>query len=200
MKKSNLPLDDDELEVLQDILIERIDEHEDTTGKDEGITLLDELDGFLTALVSGPVGVLPSVWMPVLWGDYPPDWQSPQQPAYALQLMRRLQNEIASTLLNEPEFFEPYFSWYELEGQRYEIVEDWCEGYMRGVRLFGTSWEDGHPQVTALLEPLRAFCMESWHGDDLEPLGSDEERAAIVPNVRALHRYWLQRRQLARQG
>src|SRR5688572_534104 len=116
MKRPTHPLNDEELDDLQDILIERIAEDLDTTGTDEGVTLLDELDGFFTAVVSGPVAVLPSVWLPALWGNYPPQWQSPDEADYAMNLLRRHMNEIAATMQQDLEGFEPYYSFYEMDG------------------------------------------------------------------------------------
>ena len=197
MKKFTQPLTDDELEDLEDLLVDRFGDEDDDVddGRNEGIFLLDELDGFLTALVSGPVAVLPPVWLPVLWGDFPPQWQSPEESDYCMGLLRRYQNEIANLLAQQPDAFEPLYSWYEMERQRYDIVDDWCEGYMRGVRVLGPMWEDGHPEVTQLLAPIRAFCQETdWHGHAIEVEAGDALRAAIVPNVRRLHRYWQERR------
>ena len=56
------PLDDDEIDWLTEFLLDRIDDDADTEGKDEGIVGISELDGLLTAVVSGPVTVLPSQW------------------------------------------------------------------------------------------------------------------------------------------
>lgn len=191
MKKPTLPLTEDELDDLQDILLDRIDEDLDTTGTDEGVCLLDELDGFLTALVSGPVAVLPSVWLPFLWGDYPPQWKAPEESGYFMSLLRRHQNEIALTLQQDLDGFEPYFSYYEMDGEAFDIVDDWCEGYMRGVRVLQGRWEDGHPRVTELLAPIRAFTSETeWAGHELPPEDADAQCDAILVNVRELYRYW----------
>lgn len=196
MKKYTQPLTDEELEDLEDLLLDRYgDEEEPEEGRDEGIFLLDELDGFITALVSGPVAVLPPVWLPVVWGDYPPLWQSHEEMDYFMGLLRRYQNEIANLLAQHPESFEPLYSWYELDRKRYDIVDDWCEGYMRGVHVLGASWEEGHPQATELLAPIRAFCQETeWCGHETEPAEGDALRATIVPNVRSLYRYWQENR------
>jgi uncharacterized protein len=202
MKKHHQPLTDDELEDLEDLLLDRFgDDDETIEGRDEGIFLLDELDGFITALVSGPVAALPPVWLPMVWGDYPPIWQSSEEMDYFMGLLRRYQNEIANLLSQQPDAFEPLYSWYEMDRKRYDIVDDWCEGYMRGVRVLGSSWEDGHPKATALLEPVRAFCKETgWHGHEAETEENEALRTAIVANVRALYRYWHQPRGVVPQS
>lgn len=195
MKRPTHPLNDDELDDLQDILIERIAEDLDTTGTDEGVTLLDELDGFFTAVVSGPVAVLPSVWLPALWGQYPPQWQSADEADYAMNLLRRHMNEIAATMQQDLEGFEPYYSFYEMDGKQYEIVDDWCEGYLRGVGLLGDTWEQGHPDITRLLQPIRAFSsLTEWQGHEVDGAAGVALRASIARNVRGLYQYWLARR------
>ena len=72
------PLDDDEIAWLGEFLLDRIDDDADTEGRDEGILDISELDGFFTAIVSGPVTVLPSQWIPQVWGDFEPVWEREQ--------------------------------------------------------------------------------------------------------------------------
>ncbi len=66
---------DSELEELQDFLLS------DTVP--EGAMLLDSLDGFFTALVIGPVTVLPGRWLPLVWdmsgGGAEPKFESLEQ-------------------------------------------------------------------------------------------------------------------------
>ena len=68
----NSPLTDEELEFLDSFLLERFDGEDEVLGRDEGVVCLSELDGFLTAIVSGPTTVMPSEWLPALWGEFPP--------------------------------------------------------------------------------------------------------------------------------
>ncbi len=79
MKDLNTPLDDSELDRLDRLLLDRIDEDADTDGKDEGVLDISELDGMFTAIVSGPVSILPSQWLPALWGDFAPVWSSKEE-------------------------------------------------------------------------------------------------------------------------
>lgn len=198
MTSKSIPLNDDELDDLQELLVFRIGEDEDTEGLDEGVVILDELDGFLTALVSGPVAVLPSVWLDALWGDFPPAWESPEQHQYFMQLVQRLQIEISSLLSKDPDNYDPMYSWHELEGEPIEVVDDWCEGYARGVRVLGTMWEASNPEVSRLLEPIRAFSSETeWQAYTLPPGEAELMRGEIIPNVRALFSYWRQRKPVA---
>ncbi|MCW8958353.1 MAG: UPF0149 family protein, partial [Gammaproteobacteria bacterium] len=77
MSQLNTPLSDQEIDELNRFLLERIPEEEANAaveGVDEGVLDISELDGFLTAIVSGPQPLKPSEWLPVLWGEYEPAW------------------------------------------------------------------------------------------------------------------------------
>ncbi len=69
-------ISDEDLDYLDNFLLDRIDEDTVTEGMDEGILGLSELDGFLAAVVSGPSAIQPSLWLPVVWGDFEPEWES----------------------------------------------------------------------------------------------------------------------------
>jgi hypothetical protein len=79
IKDLNQPLGDEEIEWLESFLLDRFDEEADYLDVDEGVFSISELDGLLTAVVSGPVLVPPSQWLPAVWGDVEPQWQSEQQ-------------------------------------------------------------------------------------------------------------------------
>src|SRR3990172_2677727 len=65
-----------EFDQIDRFLLDRVDDDEDTEGKDEGGLDVSELDGFFTAIVSGPVMIPPSQWLPAVWGDFEPVWES----------------------------------------------------------------------------------------------------------------------------
>ena len=111
------PLDDDEIAWLGEFLLDRIDDNADTEGRDEGILDISELDGFLTAIVSGPVTVLPSQWIPQVWGDFEPVWEREQDVQKVMTLLMRHMNAIAVMLVEQPEDFEPIFLERNYEGK-----------------------------------------------------------------------------------
>ncbi|GMQ92388.1 MAG: UPF0149 family protein YecA [Gammaproteobacteria bacterium] len=193
---STLP-SDEELERLDDFLLERIDEEADTEGKDEGVLVVSELDGFLTAIVSGPVMIPPSQWLPAVWGDFEPVWESEKDFGDIFSLMTRHMNGIANHLMEQPQDFEPIYHARVVEGKTYTIVDEWCEGYMRGVALAADAWDTGGQEMTILLAPILAFTSVSgWRAHDMSTeTETDNIRNAIIPNVREIHAYWLARRQ-----
>ncbi len=200
------PLSDEELERLQTILLDRVDEDAVTDGKDEGVLDVSELDGLLTAVVGGPVTIVPSRWLPAVWGDFEPTWHSVDDYGAFMSMLMRHMNSIAETLIEEPEAFEPMYLEHVWKGKAVLVVDEWCEGYMRGVGLAADEWRAGGPEIADLLAPIRAFTAATdWQAHEMsEPLAA-KFRDAIAPNVRALHAYWLARRaketqSLARQA
>ena len=64
MQNISHPLNDEEIDRLDRFLLDRIDDEADTEDKDEGVLDISELDGFFTALVSGPVIFRPRAGCP----------------------------------------------------------------------------------------------------------------------------------------
>ncbi|RLA02395.1 MAG: YecA family protein [Gammaproteobacteria bacterium] len=189
------PLTDEELDRLDRFLLDRIDEDADTQDMDEGVLDVSELDGLFTALVSGPVSVVPSKWLPLVWGDFEPVWDSQEAFQEIFSLMIRHMNSIVHLLIEYPEEFEPLFLGREVEGNSYTIVDEWCEGYQRGVELNQESWDTAGAEMAELFVPIFAFTPETnWRGHDLNDKEKEITRQAIVPNVRKIHAYWLDRR------
>jgi uncharacterized protein len=189
-------LSEDELEKLDQFLLDRIDEDADTEGKDEGVLVIPELDGLFTALISGPVVIPPSQWLPAVWGDFEPQWRTDKEFEAILTLMMRHMNGVAATLIEHPEEFEPIYFEREVEEKTYAIVDEWCEGYQRGVALASDAWEAGGTEMSILLTPILAFTgATNWRGHDFNNDEAVNIQQAIAPNVRKIHAFWLARRE-----
>jgi len=199
-KSLSEPLDDRELTQLDEFLLDRIDDQTSdriaATGGDEGIFVVSELDGFLTALVSGPNAIVPSTWLPAVWGVEEPAWESPDEFQEIFGLIVRHQNSIADMLLHDPQSFEPMFSERKVEGKTYLIVDEWCHGYMRGVALDADAWSASDADIEELLRPIQLWgTKEGWRRiDAMSDADQERERKAIPQSVRTLHKYWLERR------
>lgn len=190
-------LTDQELEELEEFLLNRIDADVDTIDMDEGIFDISTLDGFFTAIVSGPELIQPSRWMPALWGDFEPEWETEKDFELIVSLLMRHMNSIASHLMNEPESFEPLFMQREVEGNTYIIVDEWCYGYMKGVDLALAQWNIDGMDMAIMLLPIKIFGTEDgWVKlDGMDKQEIENVRNAITPNVREIQAYWLARRE-----
>ncbi len=196
MSELELLLNDDEIDRLEQLLLYRIDEDADYEGMDEGIFDLATLDGFFTAIVSGPVAIPPSIWLPVIWGDFEPEWESEEAFVEIVSLMLRHMNGIAQMLMQFPEDFEPLCEEHIVDERVIRIVDEWCEGYQKGVALTPDEWMSGGDEIESLLAPIVAFTgATDWAGYDLPHSEAEHIKQTIAPNVRAIHAYWLARRE-----
>lgn len=189
-------LNADDSDYLDQFLLERIEDDADTDGKDEGVLDITELDGLFTAIVSGPVMIPPSQWLQAVWGDFEPVWESEKEFEVILTLMVRHMNGIAANIMEHSEDFEPIFLEREVRDKTYTIVDEWCEGYRRGVALAAEEWNKGGPEMAILLTPILAFTSETnWRGHDFSDSEVENIQKAIAPNVRDIHAFWLMRRE-----
>ncbi|HQU08222.1 MAG: hypothetical protein B7Z60_06305 [Ferrovum sp. 37-45-19] len=197
-------LSQDELNRLDSFLLNRVPEDEDDENwaeKDEGIIGISMLDGFFTAVVSNLHPVMPSQWLPVVWGDYEPVWESENDAMEMFSLMMRHMNGIAHFLMEEPENFEPVFLHTIRDGKTYRIVDDWCEGYLMGMNLDAQYWDSVKVEINKLLIPIYIFGTLDFI-DEVERLSEEkinEFQDAIAPTVRALHAFSLKHRKKSPQ-
>jgi uncharacterized protein len=92
------------------------------------------IDGFLCAVVSGPKVVMPSEWVRWIWdmdeGEQSPVFVSENQAQRILNLLIRHANDIALTLIEAPQYYEPLFFKRDVKGRAVSIVDEWCsEGH-----------------------------------------------------------------------
>lgn len=94
---------------------------------DNSIFNVSEMDGFLTAIVSGPDMILPSEWMPAIWGgeEAAPKWESQEEFSRFISLVMGIMNENAHLLVEQPEDFEAMFLIGDDKEESIEIVIFW---------------------------------------------------------------------------
>jgi uncharacterized protein len=81
-----------------------------------------------------------------------------------------------------------------VEDKTYIIVDEWCEGYHRGVELTSEHWFN-NKEIAVLLAPIYAFTeVTDWKGHDYPEEEIRSIQNTIAPNVRNIYTYWLERR------
>ena len=110
------------------------------------VMMLDCLDGFLTAIASGPDMPKPSEWIPRVWGPTAadaPTFASDAQAERITGLMTRHLNAIVWSLQQDAEHFEPVFDLQVYEGDEREYMdgEMWAHGYMTGINMQRDKWQ-----------------------------------------------------------
>jgi len=186
-KSDNLPLSDEELSTLDDML-----------GKlpSDGAMNIEALDGYCAALLLSPqpLAELPgSDWLPLIWGGDGEEGQSENYPFASgkqkkrvmLLVLRHLQS-IAVQWATKPEAWEPIFSVAELDNEDLTDAEDWSIGFLSAVDLAPGAWAPlfEAAQTGALLAPISAL-----GGDDAptEPKARDALSRAALEGVLALY-------------
>lgn len=183
------PLDETECQQLDEFLL--------SLEYEEGIYCISELNGFFTAVVSGPIMIPPSQWLQSIWGDHEhsPGWESEEAFQQVFALLVRHMNSTAATLMEASMEFEPCFMKRTVEETCYTVVDEWCEGYMKGVALCPERWGEMPCAREDYLAPMLMFTKDGWQ--QLEKMTDDEVRfwqGQIEPAARRIHAYWLERR------
>jgi uncharacterized protein len=164
----------------------------------DGSMQLPELDGFLTAIAIGPDLVMPSEWLPVIWGEDEPVFESDEEIRSVLGAIMGRYDEILQTI-QEPDAYEPLF--FETL-DRQVLAADWAAGFTAGLGLRPSAWrplletEEG----AELLAPIIAL-LDDEDGKPLVDVEPDELAAVreaatnlIAPSVLLINNFWLARR------
>ena len=163
---------------------------------------LEQLDGFLAALICGPEIVRPSEYLPVICGSDIVSTQSVLQDF--LSLIMRHWNVIADTL-HSGEVFLPLL----LEDENgISHANDWAKGFLRGMELRRTDWAvllDDEKQGGCLV-PIFVLAHENDPDPEMRPYKraiSAEEREKLIvgaaAGVTGIYRYFEARRLVERQ-
>jgi uncharacterized protein len=100
---------------------------------------LSELDGFLTAVAVGPELIMPSEWLPLVWGEEDPEFESEAEAGRIIGAVVGRYNRILADLGGDPPVAEPIFEESEA-GET--LVASWAMGFMEGVQLRVARWEE----------------------------------------------------------
>lgn len=186
------PLTDAELDHLSAIL--------EQFGNQRSMNL-EQLDGFLAALICGPELVPPSKYLPKICGDRM-FFEDPSSAQEFLVLIMRHWNSIADTL-NSGEIYLPLL----LEDESgITHANDWADGFLRGMEFGREDWallldDEDHG---GLLVPIFALANEHNPDPKMRPYEgpiSAEHRETLIVGVAAgttrIYRYFKAQRFLA---
>ena len=181
-KSANTPLTEEELATFDDLL---------TNLPSDGAMTLDGMDGYLTALLVGPVPLstlTPSDWVPAIWGGdqepAPAPFRSNQQRKRSTVLVLRHLRSIDAALTDTPDAWEPVFSVAELPGTQGEELADatdWCLGFLAATDLAPDAWAplQADPEIGPGLATIAMLGGEMDEADE-----SDEPEDLDDPHVR----------------
>jgi uncharacterized protein len=149
----NMPHSDEQLEELDRLLLALPTEH-------DGLDLY-ELDGFVAGLLVCPEAIMPSEWLPVVWGEGDePSFENLDQAQATINAVMGHYNRVAEGLARNPPDYEAILG---VDPNSDDLLwEPWISGFECAMRLRPDVWE-------ATLE------------------SDDEEVRATIPMILAMH-------------
>ncbi|MBL8487257.1 MAG: UPF0149 family protein [Rhodocyclaceae bacterium] len=193
-------LDEDAVDRLEDFLASEIFHGE--------AMRLDELQGFLCALLGGPESPPPEAWLPVALGEAPA-FRDEAEAREFQELLMRFRDHLAAQLEAGE---DPVLIVYDPEeGEHASGLTPWCDGYLLGTELSPVDWvEAAGEHAEDMVELLEDFyLLEGSLKEDAEASGGpwmseaqearlmDEAAARLAARVVEIHDFWRIKRQPA---
>ena len=178
MFAQNEPLTDAELDRLGNFL---------RSCKGGGAMNLEKLDGFFAALIAGPETVMPSEYLPEVFGGEMSEtckFGSVDEANDMLGLMMRHWNTIAATLLKD----EPYVPLLLKDKGGVAHGNDWAHGFMKGMYLRHAGWAEllDNEEHGGCVIPMMALYHEHDEDPEMRPKPiSPEKREEIIVHMAA---------------
>jgi uncharacterized protein len=118
---------------------------------------LSDLDGFLTAITIGPQLIMPSEWLPIIWGGENPKFKNSKEAELVMSALMARYNEIIRGFQQTPPDFDPVF-WETNKG--IVIAADWAEGFNDAVIMRRSAWKPLFDDIdgSKLFKPLAILC------------------------------------------
>jgi uncharacterized protein len=169
---------------------------------------LEMLDGYLTAIVSGPESIQPSEWLPQVWSEggrsASPAFASNDQAQRVMSLVLRHMVGIQRTLAESPTRFRPLLYMPDENARKSERTPPeataWCEGYMAGVKLRDDEWQPLYdaPDARDWIFPVEALAFGDRDDDFTEWVDTEDKREGLIDELPVasvlIYRFWHERR------
>jgi uncharacterized protein len=161
----------------------------------EDVFAIDELHGFLTAMVCCPIPVMPSEWLNGVWqSEEGPQFESAEQAQEIMALIMRMHNDIADAF-RVGEEFGPLMLENTLEsGETVVVAQGWCWGFMEGMRSRFDAREPHLDMINELVVPIGVLARVGDDDPELQELLDDQEKIAertdaIAESAAAIYDY-----------
>ena len=170
------------------------------TGRPPAATNLSMLDGYVTAIVVGPVSFDPREWICPLLAIDADAFNHGGTPEFAaISAVAVRHNDISNILSTAPNRFEPI---YRRKPNREVDARPWCEGFYAAMKLRMSAWApllDTGEINHGLLLPIFVHCVDDQGLPLLGPTRKGPESKAFlrkkytdIPTVvEAMRQYWM---------
>jgi uncharacterized protein len=122
---------------------------------------LEQLDGFLAGVICAPRVVLPSTYLPAIFGGDPPEFPDSATAQRFFDLLMRRHNEVAEALnapverLDDPRAYDPLLIDWDADADAARALTEsgeiprlprygelWARGFLHAVELLRDDWND----------------------------------------------------------
>lgn len=162
--------------------LQRLDDFLRGLQHDDETMLLSELDGFLAGVIVCPDLILPSEWMPIIWGESGPVFDDEQEAKHITGLIMGHYNDIIRQLGRGT-----YCPVYDVDVDDTFIWELWMAGFGKALSLCPDSWlglgEEDEDIQRALFVLARLTELSTRPVNEIEPLEIDEALEKSAPDV-----------------
>ena len=193
---------------LSDAEIGQLDEFLTSESTPKEAMDISMMDGFVTALASGPNMMMPSSMLRWIWdanrGEQSPTFASAAESKHIVELIIRYWNNVTDTLNNTLDGYQPLLLQREVDGAPIPVIDEWCVGYYTCIAIDRAAWAPlmaQHPEWFAVI--MLYGTEDGW--DELKRRQDSLEQHqaladSLAGSVRNIHRYWLEQRrtQIAR--
>lgn len=187
------PLSEKELQELEHLLL--------ALDSDESM-LLETLDGFLHAIAIGPEAVMPSQWLPLVWGGegMMPPVESKETLEHLLGLVMRHYNSIIQGFEQTPRSAAPIWASTQYVDGIFEDAEMWAYGFSEGVALTRAAWQPllNDPQGISAYRPIGLLGEENFSADQDKLTRTPAQRQTLAQQIPDallnIHAFWLPHR------
>ena len=182
-----LPLSEDDLDDLADLL--------GAEWAPETTMDIEQFDGFLAGMICSPRVVMPSAYVPEIFGGEEPEFPDMATAQRFFELLMRRNNQIAAALnapierLDDPRAYVPLLLDWSSEGEIARSLAEagsteplplagelWARGFLHAVSLAREEWEalpEGDEEGAELVEDALGAIVALVPGDDGEAGGAE---------------------------
>lgn len=184
-----MPQDPDPLDVIDRFLM--------SDRAPENSMGLSDLDGFLTGIVVGPDLIMPSEWLPVIWGNDRPQFKNVEEAQNVMSAVMARYNEIIRGFQQSPPCFDPVFMETD---DGLVIAADWAEGFNDAIKLRPRFWKPlfDDRKLSNLLQPVMILCGSESHRNQVtETAMMAQATHELTNSIIGIHAYWRDRKEKA---
>ena len=187
-----LPLSEDEVDDLDDFLMSGTASFETMS--------IDQLDGYLTAIVIGPTRLDFNQWFSGVWGlDEAPDFDSPEEAQHIIELILRLMNSIVTDFNDNPDDIAPLFVTSTDLDDTFEYTDAllWTQGFLQGLALCRNDWQPFFDDAKGnnVLRPIYLLGSDdvTLEEEALTETPAQKEELAqhVIESLAWIYRFWL---------